>query len=117
MVDPAGDASREAEPPVQGGLQRFQLSNVFTQWLTPELTKAYCWVGGKISVNPELLGQTNPLTGRMYLNVQDLIDIGEISYSLAYREYLNRATNNTEDGYYSNEYEIAKNEGRMARGV
>ena len=94
----------------------FHNPDVFTQWLTPEITKAYCWVGGKISVNPELLGKINPLTGRKYLNVQDLVDIGEISYSLAYREYLNRATNNTEDGYYSNEYEIAKNEGRIGAG-
>ena len=94
----------------------FQSEDVFTQWLTPELSKAYCWVGGKVSVNPELLGKTNPLTGRKYLNVQNLVDIGEISYALAYREYLNRASNNTEDGYYSNEYEIAKNEGRLGTG-
>jgi hypothetical protein len=95
----------------------FKSEAVFTQWLTPEITKAYCWVGGKVSVNPELLGRINPLTKRPYLNVQDLVDIGEISYSLAYREYLNRATNNTDDGYYSNEYEIAKNEGRIGRGA
>ena len=61
----------------------------FCEWLTPEITKRYCWVGDDMNLNPELLGQQDPLTGKQYLNVQDRVNSKMISYSLARQEYLN----------------------------
>ncbi len=89
----------------------------FTQWLLPEQTKMYYWVGDGMRLNPELQGKISPYTGRPYTNIQDLVDSAKISYSLARQEFLNEAILANEHGYYIHEYEIAKNEGRIGRGA
>tara|TARA_E500000318_G_scaffold103540_1_gene108711 strand:+ start:184 stop:1557 length:1374 start_codon:yes stop_codon:yes gene_type:complete len=78
----------------------------FCEWLTPEVTKRYCWVGGGMNLNPELLGKIDPLTGMQYLNVQDRIDSKMISYSLARQEYLNEAVADVANSVYG--YEIVR---------
>ena len=85
----------------------------FTQWLVPEITKQYYWVGDGMSINPELQGVTNSETGREYQNIQKLVDSGEISYSLARQEFLNEAVLNNERGYYAHEYAKCRDDGRL----
>lgn len=93
----------------------------FSQWLTPEDTKLYYWVTPpdtpeeyKICVNPELEGQTDPLTGREYDNIQWEVDSGA-SYSRTRQEFLNEAVSLIAGTYYSYELkrmELDKREGR-----
>ncbi len=83
----------------------------FTQWLVPEITKQYYWVGDDVCVNPELQGQINPETGREYTNIQMLVDAGEVSYALARQEFLNEAVLETDSGYYAREYKLARKNG------
>ena len=78
----------------------------FCEWLTPEITKRYCWVGDDMNLNPELLGQQDPLTGKQYLNVQDRVNSKMISYSLARQEYLNEAVADVANSVYG--YEMTK---------
>jgi len=88
----------------------------FTQWLFPEQTKMYYWIGYKMNMNPELEGKISPYTNRPYTNIQDLVDSRKISYSLALQEFTNRAVVMNEHGYYLHEYEKAKEEGRIGTG-
>lgn len=87
----------------------------FTQWYTLEDTKTNYWISpdGSICVNPELEGQINPLDGRPYKNIQDDVDAGLISYSMARQEYLNEATLQVEGSYYGHEMEVARGEERI----
>lgn len=78
----------------------------FCEWLTPQDSKRYCWVSNEMNLNPELLGQTDPLTGLTYMNVQDRIDSKMISYSLARQEYLNEAVADVANSVYG--YEMSK---------
>ena len=80
--------------------------NWYCEWLTPRDTKRYCWVGDDMNLNPELLGQIDPLTGMEYMNVQDRVDSKMISYSLARQEYLNEAVADVANSVYG--YEMAK---------
>jgi len=80
--------------------------NWFCEWLTPEVTKRYCWVGEEMNLNPELLGKIDPLTGMEYMNVQDRVDSKMISYSLARQEYLNEAVADVANSVYG--YEMTK---------
>lgn len=76
------------------------------EWLTPEVTKRYCWVGDEMNLNPELENKIDPLSGIPYLNVQDRIDSKMISYSLARQEYLNEAVADVANSVYG--YEMVK---------
>lgn len=80
--------------------------NWFCEWLTPEVTKRYCWVSDEMNLNPELLGKIDPLTGMEYMNVQDRVDSKMISYSLARQEYLNEAVADVANSVYG--YEMTK---------
>jgi len=87
----------------------------FVQWLRPEQTKCYCWVGGEYNINPELvdrIGQIGPNYGKIF-NVQDDINSGLISMTLARQEYLNEPVIASENGYYEHEMAIAKGERRI----
>ena len=78
----------------------------FCEWLTPEQTKRYCWVGEDMNLNPELIDKIDPLTGMTYLNVQDRVDSKMISYSLARQEYLNEAVADVANSVFG--YEMVK---------
>lgn len=78
----------------------------FTEWLTPQETKRYCWVGDEMNLNPELENKIDPLTGITYMNVQDRVDSKMISYSLARQEYLNEAVSDVANSVYG--YEMVK---------
>jgi hypothetical protein len=78
----------------------------FTEWLTPQETKRYCWVGDEMNLNPELQDKIDPLTGMTYMNVQDRVNSKMISYSLARQEYLNEAVSDVANSVYG--YEITK---------
>ena len=80
--------------------------NWFCEWLTPEETKRYCWVGDDMNLNPELENKIDPLTGMTYLNVQNRVDSKMISYSLARQEYLNEAVADVANSVYG--YEMVK---------
>lgn len=90
----------------------------FTQWLKPEDTQDYYWVNEEegIFVNKELVGKVHYDTGRPYDNIQDIVDAGEISMTLALQEYLNRADSDAYAGYYGYELKKMKSSGRV-RGV
>ena len=77
----------------------------FTQWLKPEDTKEYYWINEEenIDVNPELISGIHPHTLQSYTNIQDLVDAGEISFSLARQEYLNDAVSLIGGSYYAYE--------------
>ncbi len=93
--------------------KNFNSPEWFTQWLVPEITKQYYWMGDGVSINPELAGKINAETGREYQNIQKLVDSGEISYALARQEFLNEAVLNNERGYYAHEYAKARDDGRL----
>ena len=87
----------------------------FVQWLRPQDTKCYCWVSDEMNINPELMsriGQIGPNMAPIF-NVQDDINSGLISNSLARQEYLNEAVMAFERGYYEYELSCAKGEGRI----
>ena len=88
----------------------------FTQWLTPQHTKAYYWVNEAegINVNPELINGIHPHTLRPYDNIQDIVDSGEITMTLARQEYLNDAVNTVENSYYAYELDIMQREERFS---
>lgn len=90
----------------------------FAQWLRPKDTKCYCWVGDGYEINPELLGRVGKPSpnGGLIFNVQDDIDSGMISESLARQEYLNEAETPAFGSYFSSELSVCEGEGRM-RGV
>lgn len=90
----------------------------YTEWLTPEDTKAYYWITPesypeeyKICINPELEGKIDPITGKLFRNIQWEVDSG-MSYSLARQEYLNEAVSHVEGSYYSFELSEMKIKGR-----
>jgi hypothetical protein len=96
----------------------------YSTWLTPETTRLYCWVGGEMNINPDILpyiGKTNPTTGKIYsncqgvpyYNIQDDVDSGLISLTLARQEFLNRAEDIVTGSYFEDEMAVAKNEGRL----
>ena len=85
----------------------------FTQWYTLEDTKTAYWVGDGISINPELAGKINPYDGKYFKNIQEDVDSGIISYSMARQEYLNEAVSQVENSYYGHELQILRNEGRL----
>lgn len=87
----------------------------FCEWLTPEQTKRYAWVGDEMNLNPELLQKIDPLTGIPYLNVQDRVDSKMISYSLARQEYLNEAVADVANSVYG--FEMTKLEDKGNIGV
>jgi len=91
----------------------------FTQWLRPEQTKCYCWISDEYEINPELLsrvGEIGPNGGRIF-NVQDEIDSGMTSMTLARQEYLNRAESQVSGSYYAYEMNVAHGEGRIGEIV
>ena len=87
----------------------------YTQWYTLADTKTNYWIDhdGEINVNPELVGKINPLDGRKYKNIQDDIDAGLISHTMARQEYLNEATSIVERSYYGHELELLVGEERF----
>jgi len=87
--------------------------NWFTEWLTPQDTKRYCWVGDEMNLNPELLGKIDPLTGNEYLNIQNRVDSKMISYSLARQEYLNEAVADVANSVYGYEMTKLENKGMI----
>jgi len=89
----------------------------FTQWYTLEDTKTDYWIGDDICVNPELEGKTSPYHGRVYKNIQDDVDSGIISHSMARQEYLNEAISTVEGSYYGHELKILRGEGRHGGAV
>lgn len=89
------------------------------RWLKPQDTKCYCWVSDEYSINPELvekIGEKSPNGGKIF-NVQDEIDSGMISMTLARQEYLNEAESQVEGSYYAHEMNIARGEGRIGEIV
>ena len=89
-----------------------QNSNWFTQWYKLEDTKTAYWVGNDMEINPELMGKISPYDNRPYKNIQEDVDSGIISYSMARQEYLNEAVSQVENSYYGHELEILRNEKR-----
>jgi hypothetical protein len=77
----------------------------FTQWYTLEHTKTNYWINEAedICINPELIGQVNPENNRPFVNIQDYVDSGIISFSLARQEFLNLAEGETAGSYYGRE--------------
>tara|TARA_E500000305_G_C3988209_1_gene220567 strand:- start:318 stop:1217 length:900 start_codon:yes stop_codon:yes gene_type:complete len=78
----------------------------FCEWLKPEETKRYYWISDEVTLNPELQGKIDPLTGLPYLNIQDRINSKMISYSLARQEYMNEALSDVANSVYG--YEMSK---------
>lgn len=93
------------------------VENWFSEWLKPEDTLEYYWINERedIRVNQQLAGQLHHHTLRPYQNIQDLVDAGEISFSLARQEYLNDSMSNVGGSYYSYELEAIEREGRYSR--
>ena len=89
-----------------------QNSNWFTQWYKLEDTKTAYWVGNDMEINPELMGKISPYDNRPHKNIQEDVDSGIISYSMARQEYLNEAVSQVENSYYGHELEILRNEKR-----
>jgi len=87
-------------------------SNWFTQWYQLADTKTAYWVGEGMDINSELVGKISPYDGRAYKNIQEDVDSGIISYSMARQEYLNEAVSQVENSYYGHELELLKNEER-----
>ena len=83
----------------------------FSEWLTPEITREYFWINEAegISVNADLKGKLHAHTLRPYQNIQDLVDAGEISFTLARQEYLNDARGGVDGGYYGHELKTLEN--------
>jgi hypothetical protein len=91
----------------------------FVQWLRPQDTKCYCWVGGGFNINPELmdrLGEIGPNGGPIF-NVQDDIDSRLISASLARQEYLNAAETPAFGSYFAESLARAEGERRLMTEV
>ena len=86
--------------------------NWFTQWYQLGDTKTAYWIGDNIEINRELRGLVNPYDNKPYKNIQEDVDSGIISYSMARQEYLNEAVSQVENSYYGYELEILKNEER-----
>jgi hypothetical protein len=87
-------------------------SKWFTQWYQLADTKTAYWVGEGMDINSELVGKTSPYDGKLYKNIQEDVDSGIISYSMARQEYLNEAVSQVENSYYGHELELLKNEER-----
>jgi hypothetical protein len=87
----------------------------FTQWYTLQDTKTNYWINEDegICINPELIGKTNPETGRPFKNIQDYVDSGIISFSLARQEFLNLAESDVMGSYYGHEMRAARDSGRI----
>jgi len=82
----------------------------YTSWLKPTDTKLYCWCSPEYDINPELLPFVNNpkylnVQNRTFYNVQDLIDSGVMSQSLARQEFLNDAVSHVTNSYYGYEME------------
>ena len=88
-------------------------SNWFTQWYQLGDTKTAYWIGSDMEINPELVGKISPYDKKPYKNIQEDVDSGIISYSMARQEYLNEAVSQVENSYYGHELEILKNENRF----
>jgi len=93
--------------------KNMQRDDWYTQWLTLEDTKTNYWISpdGGLNVNPELVGKLDQ-EGNPYKNIQDDIDAGLISHTMALQEYLNQATAQVEKSYYGHELEILHGEKR-----
>ena len=89
--------------------------NWFAQWYTLEHTKTDYWISENdgLCVNPELVGKISPYTGRLFENVQDEVDSGNTSFSMARQEFLNEAVSQVSGAYYSREIEVMEGEGRL----
>tara|TARA_R100001086_G_scaffold101332_1_gene50802 strand:+ start:483 stop:1907 length:1425 start_codon:yes stop_codon:yes gene_type:complete len=87
-------------------------NNWFTQWLTLSDTKTNYWINEDININKELQGQISPYDQKPYKNIQEEIDSGIISYSMARQEYMNEAVSQVENSYYGHELDIMKGENR-----
>ena len=87
----------------------------FSQWLKPEDTLEYWWVNEAegINCNAQLEGKLHPHTLRPYVNIQELVDSGEISMWLARQEYLNDAVSVIGGSYYSYEMSEVHRTGRV----
>lgn len=87
----------------------------FTQWLTLEHTKTDYWISpsDEICINPELVGKISPYTGKEFTNIQDDVDAGIISFSMARQEFLNEAVSQVSGAYYSREIDVMEGEGRL----
>jgi len=85
----------------------------FTEWLTLADTKTSYWVGSDLCVNPELEGMISPYDGRPYRNIQEDIDSGIISLTMARQEFLNEAVSQVENSYYGQELSLLRGEGRF----
>ena len=88
----------------------------FTQWLTLNDTKTDYWISEAdgLCINPELVGKVSPYTGRPFTNVQDDVDSGLISFSMARQEFLNEAVSHVAGAYYTREIEVMEGEGRLS---
>jgi hypothetical protein len=86
----------------------------FVEHLRPEDTKQYYWVSDAdgISINPELAGCVNPLTGAAFENIQELVDSGACSFAFALQEYMNRAIITGKGAYYQHEIGRLRDSGR-----
>jgi hypothetical protein len=90
----------------------------FVSYLTPEKSKAYYWSSPDsehedyvMRANIELEGKISPFDGRPYLNIQDVVDSGEMSYELARREYMNEPTSNAVDTYFGHQMHVLEKNG------
>jgi hypothetical protein len=89
----------------------------FTQWYTLEHTKTNYWINEEeeICINPELQSKIDPETGKRFLNIQELVDSGAISFIKAKQEFLNRAENEVSGGYYGHELNVMRRRNRVKR--
>jgi len=85
----------------------------FTQWYTLADTKTAYWINEDIEVNRELSGLVSPYDNRPYKNIQEDVDSGIISYTMARQEYLNEAVSQVEKSYYGYELELMRGENRI----
>jgi hypothetical protein len=86
----------------------------YTQWYTLADTKTNYWINREegIEINTELIGRINPENNRPFVNVQDYVDSGAISFVKAKQEFLNLADGEVEGGYYGYEIKKLRSDGR-----
>jgi len=91
--------------------------NWFVEHLRPSDTKMYYWIGEGICINPELEGQVSPYSGKVYVNIQDLVTSGTISMAYALQEFMNEAVNTTGSAFYAYEMKKLRDGGRYKEGL
>lgn len=82
--------------------------NWYTTYQTMEDTKTGYFISedGKYNINPELVGQVEPFSGKPYTNLQDRINISPHMKNKYIREYLNIPLEGGLQGYYEAQMDL-----------